>query len=57
MKTQCLEMRDATVLVVGDVAGNRGLLRETQEPEGNEVLLAPDRKSAIKVAKSARSRT
>src|SRR6185369_10620568 len=39
-----------TVLVVDDIPANRNLLRETLEPEGYEVLLAPDGGAALKVA-------
>jgi signal transduction histidine kinase len=40
----------ATVLVVDDIAANRNLLRETLEPQGYEVLLAPDGETALRVA-------
>ncbi len=40
----------ATVLVVDDIAANRNLLRETLEPQGYEVLLAPNGETALKVA-------
>ena len=43
-----------TVLVVDDIPANRNLLRETLEPEGYEVLLAPDGEAALKVAQRAR---
>ena len=43
-----------TVLVVDDIAANRNLLRETLEPVGYEVLLAPDGETALKVALRAR---
>ncbi|MBI2925268.1 MAG: sigma-54-dependent Fis family transcriptional regulator [Verrucomicrobia bacterium] len=43
-----------TVLVVDDIAANRNLLRETLEPVGYEVLLAPDGETALKVAQRAR---
>ncbi len=39
-----------TVLVVDDIPANRNLLRETLEPQGYEVLLAPDGETALKVA-------
>jgi DNA-binding NtrC family response regulator len=41
-------------LVVDDIAANRNLLRETLEPVGYEVLLAPDGETALKVAQHAR---
>ncbi|MBI2925267.1 MAG: response regulator [Verrucomicrobia bacterium] len=40
----------ATVLVVDDIAANRNLLRESLEPQGYEVLLAPNGETALKVA-------
>jgi signal transduction histidine kinase len=40
----------ATILVVDDIAANRNLLRETLEPQGYEVLVAPDGETALKVA-------
>jgi CheY-like chemotaxis protein len=40
----------ATVLVVDDIAANRDLLRQTLEPHGYEVLLAPNGETALKVA-------
>ena len=43
----------ATVLVVDDVAANRDLLRQTLEPHGYEVLLAPSGETALKVAQRA----
>ena len=43
-----------TVLVVDDIPANRNLLRETLEPEGYEVLLAPDGEAALKIAQRAR---
>ena len=42
-----------TVLVVDDLPANRNLLRETLEPEGYEILLAPDGEAALKVAQRA----
>jgi DNA-binding NtrC family response regulator len=42
-----------TVLVVDDIPANRNLLRETLEPEGYEVLLAPDGEAALKIAQRA----
>ena len=48
------EMQSGTILVVDDIAANRNLLRETLEPQGYEVLLAPDGESALKVAPRAR---
>ena len=36
-----------TVLVVDDLPANRNLLRETLEPEGYEILLAPDGEAAL----------
>src|SRR5437762_7808602 len=43
-----------TVLVVDDIPANRNLLRETLEPEGYEVLLAPDGDAALKVAQRSK---
>jgi len=54
MKTQDPEINDATVLVVDDIAANRSLLRDTLEPDGYEVLLAPDGETGVKVAQRAR---
>lgn len=45
---------DKTVLVVDDIAANRNLLGETLEPNGYEVLLAPNGAIALKVAAKAR---
>jgi DNA-binding NtrC family response regulator len=42
-----------TILVVDDIPANRNLLRETLEPEGYEVLLAPDGEAALKIAQRA----
>jgi CheY-like chemotaxis protein len=44
---------DATVLVVDDIVANRNLLRETLEPQGYEVLLAPSGEGALKAARRA----
>ncbi len=44
----------ASVLVVDDIAANRDLLRATLEPQGYEVLLAPNGETAVKVAQRAR---
>jgi len=44
---------DAIVLVVDDIAANRNLLRETLEPQGYEILLAPDGETALKIAPRA----
>jgi DNA-binding NtrC family response regulator len=44
----------ATVLVVDDVLAKRNLLRQTLEPQGYELLLAPDGKSALRAAQRAR---
>ena len=44
----------ATVHVVDDIAANRKLLRETLEPQGYEVLVAPDGETGLKVAEQAR---
>ena len=46
--------KNATVLVVDDIAANRKLLRETLEPQGYEVLLASDGATAIMLAQRAR---
>ena len=43
----------ATVLVVDDIPANRNLLRDTLEPQGYEVLLAPDGETALKVSHRA----
>ena len=43
-----------TVLVVDDIVANRKLLRDTLEPAGYEVLLAPDGETALKAAQRAR---
>src|SRR5438876_973123 len=43
----------ATVLVVDDVPANRDLLRQTLEPRGYEMLLAPDGESALRAAQRA----
>ncbi|MEW6159477.1 MAG: sigma-54 dependent transcriptional regulator [Verrucomicrobiota bacterium] len=48
-----MELKNATILVVDDVAANRNLLREILEPNGYEVLLAADGSSAIKAAARA----
>ena len=40
----------ASVLVVDDIAANRDLLRQTLEPAGYEVLLAPSGEMALKIA-------
>lgn len=45
---------DKTILVVDDIAANRNLLGETLEPNGYEVLLAPNGAMALKVAAKAR---
>jgi len=42
-----------SVLVVDDVPSNRNLLRQTLEPGGYEVLLAPDGETALRVAQAA----
>src|SRR5437667_10425483 len=44
----------ATLLIVDDVPANRELLRQTLEPRGCEILLAPDGESALKAAQRAR---
>src|SRR5690349_7011344 len=44
----------ASVLVVDDIVANRDLLRGTLEPQGYEVLLAPNGEVALKVAQRAR---
>jgi DNA-binding NtrC family response regulator len=43
----------ASVLVVDDILANRNLLRETLEPQGYEVLLAPDGEAALRIAQEA----
>src|SRR5438445_1560780 len=48
------EPMQATVLIVDDVPANRELLRQTLEPRGCEILLAPDGESALKAAQRAR---
>src|SRR5437867_236319 len=48
-----IEPLAATVLVVDDVPANRDLLRQTLEPRGYEILLAPDAESALRVAQRA----
>lgn len=45
---------EKTVLVVDDIAANRNLLGETLEPNGYEVLLAPNGAMALKVAAKAK---
>jgi CheY-like chemotaxis protein len=45
---------DATILVVDDGLANRNLLRQTLEPQGYEVLLAPDGDAALQAARRAR---
>lgn len=47
------ETLQATVLVVDDIAANRNVLRQTLEKEGYEILMAPDGKTALKVAATA----
>lgn len=44
----------ASVLVVDDMLANRNLLREALEPQGYEVLLAPDGEAALRIAQEAR---
>src|SRR5690349_13011652 len=44
----------AIVLIVDDVPANRTLLQQMLEPQGWEVLLAPDGETAIKVANKTR---
>ena len=43
-------LHSASVLVVDDIAANRDLLRQTLEPAGYEVLLAPGGEMALKIA-------
>src|SRR6266571_5106366 len=43
----------ATVLIVDDVPANRDLLRQTLEPRGYEILLAPDGESGLRAAQRA----
>lgn len=44
----------SNILVVDDIVANRNLLRDTLEPAGYEVLLAPDGATALKVSHRAR---
>lgn len=44
----------ASILVVDDIAANRRLLRDTLEPAGYEILLAPDGETALTVSQRAR---
>lgn len=53
LNTQGTADHSGTILVVDDVAANRDLLRQTLEPQGYEVLLAPNGEIAIKVAQRA----
>jgi CheY-like chemotaxis protein len=53
MNTPESALNSATVLVVDDIAANRDLLRQTLEPQGYEVLLAPSGDTALKVAQRA----
>ncbi len=53
MSTPEASPNPATVLVVDDIAANRDLLRQTLEPHGYEVLLAPSGETALKVAQRA----
>lgn len=46
-------VKHGTVLVVDDILANRNLLRDTLEPAGYEVLLAPDGETALKVCQRA----
>ena len=45
---------DATILIVDDVPANRNLLAQTLEPQGCELLLAPDGETALGLAHSAK---
>ena len=45
---------DATILIVDDVAANRNLLSQALEPQGCELLLAPDGETALDLARQAR---
>ena len=45
---------DATILIVDDVAANRNLLSQALEPQGCELLLAPDGETALDLARRAK---
>ena len=50
MNPKTADATQATILIVDDVPANRELLRQTLEPAGYEVLLAPDGPTTLKVA-------
>lgn len=54
MKGTTSSQRSGIILVVDDIPANRNLLRETLEPRGYEVLMAPDGEIAIRVAERTR---
>jgi DNA-binding NtrC family response regulator len=53
MSTAASIEKEATILVVDDIVANRNLLRETLEPQGYEVLLAPSGEGGLKAARRA----